>query len=237
MSYLVYLSSMLLFALSMCFTPGPNNAMAMAIGLDKGFKAALPLCFGAAIGANVTLLLLGLGLAELFIRFPVVYEFLRYAGALYMLWLAWKISGLPLPWAAGSAGLKAKQERKNLRGELSGPESKADSETADESRNDKERTEGVRPLTFLQAFMFQLVNVKVWLTNVIVISNYVGTGEGVWARLTLAIVLFTVLGTVAIATWAAGGMFMRHFLTSDGMRRANYVFAAFLVFSVLLLFV
>lgn len=236
MSYLLYLSSMLLFAMSMCFTPGPNNAMAMAIGLDKGFRAALPLCFGAAIGANVTLLLLGLGLAELFTRFPVVYEFLRYAGALYMLWLAWKISGLPLPWAARKiVGTRAQDGRNPVPDGL--PEKMADSEADERKENTGEQSEGVRPLTFFQAFMFQLVNVKVWLTNVIVISNYVGTGDGVWARLCLAIVLFTVLGAAAIASWAAGGMFMRRFLTSDGMRRANYVFAAFLVFSVLLLFV
>ena len=100
MNHLVFLSSMLLFALSMCFTPGPNNALAMAIGLDKGFRAALPLCFGASIGANVTLLLLGLGLSEVFERFPVVYEILRYAGAAYMPLPARRLSGLAMPGSA-----------------------------------------------------------------------------------------------------------------------------------------
>ena len=32
MDYLLYLTSMILFGVSMCFTPGPNNALAMATG-------------------------------------------------------------------------------------------------------------------------------------------------------------------------------------------------------------
>lgn len=224
MSHFLFLSSMVLFALSMCFTPGPNNALAMATGMDKGLKAALPFCLGAGVGANVTLFLLGLGLAGIFERFPAIYEGLRYVGAAYMLWLAWRISGLPLPWKMGKKPAPGTAEAV---GHESGGAESAD---AGKSR-------GIKPLGFFQALMFQLVNVKVWLTNVIVISNYVGTGEGMWTRFTLALALLTVMGTGAMISWAAGGVFMRRFLTSDGMRRANYVFASFLVISVALLFI
>ena len=102
---------------------------------------------------------------------------------------------------------------------------------------DEKRRQGITPLTFSQAMVFQLLNVKVWITNVIIVSNYVGSGEGMWMRFTIAVVLFTCMGGAAMCCWAAGGVFMRRFLTSDGMRRANYLFAGFLALSVALLFV
>lgn len=223
MDFFLFLSSILLLAISMCFTPGPNNALAMATGMDKGFRAALPFCLGAAAGANISLILLGIGLNSVFIRFPVVYEILRYLGAGYMLWLAWKISGLSLDMAKRTG----KRETKNNQCAV---------ETEKKSKEDKAR-EGIQPLSFIQAVLFQLVNVKVWITNVIVVSNYIGTGEGMWLRFWTAVALFSCLGCGAMCSWAAGGVFMGRFLSSDGMRRANYVFAAFLAFSVVLLFV
>lgn len=223
MDYVVLLSSAILFGVSMCFTPGPNNAMAMSTGLTHGFRAALPLCFGAGIGANVTLLLLGFGLTEVFIRFPLAYTALRYAGAVYMLWLAWKIAGLRLP---------SSKEKTGGSRDLRSPSGKHPS-----AGRDGAEARGVTPLTFLQAVLLQLVNVKVWLTNIIIVSNFVGTGPESSARLWLMVALYTCLGTSAIALWAAGGAVMRRFLSSDGMRRANYLFALFLVFSVALLFV
>ena len=94
MDLAIFFSSVTLFALSMCFTPGPNNALALATGLDKGFRAALPHCFAVPVGSIVVLVLLALGLDQVFSRVPIFYEILRYAGAAYMVWLAWRISGL-----------------------------------------------------------------------------------------------------------------------------------------------
>lgn len=218
MNYWLYLSSLFLFALSMCFTPGPNNALAMATGMEKGFRAALPFCLGAGLGANVTLLLLGLGLKEVFERFPLIYEVLRYAGALYLVWLAWKISGIRMPW-----------EKRSGKTAITAQDAKA-------GENPRESVKAREPVGFFGAVVFQLLNVKVWLTNIMIVSNYIGTGEGMRARFVLALVLFTVMGTSAMMSWAAGGMLMRRFLTSDGMRRANYVFASFLLVSIALLF-
>lgn len=224
MSYWIYISSLLLFGLSMCFTPGPNNAVAMATGMDKGFRAAVPFCLGAGLGANVTLLLLGLGLKELFERFPVIYDFLRYGGAVYLLWLAWRISGLGLPLLKGS-----KNRAGPGQGGKTPPQGVSDSEP--------EKKSGMRPIGFFGAVLFQLLNVKVWLTNVMIVSYYIGAGPDMWLRFAIALCMFTVMGTGAMMSWAAGGALMGRFLTSGGMRRANYLFAAFLVLSIVLLFV
>ncbi|MCL2123613.1 MAG: LysE family translocator [Desulfovibrionaceae bacterium] len=216
MDILLFISSVMLFAVSMCFTPGPNNALVMAIGMAKGFKAALPFCIGAAFGANISLVFLYFGLKSVFTSFPIVYEVLRYAGAAYMIRLAWRISGLRVPGAYKGATTNG--------------------EPPSELISEGKHSQGVKPPSFFQGALFQLVNVKVWLTNIIVISNYVGTGPGMSARFLMTVSLFSIMGFGAMCSWAAGGVVLRRFLTSDGMRRANYVFAAFLVFSVALLF-
>ena len=229
MDFAVFLSSVTLFALSMCFTPGPNNALGMAIGLDKGFKAALPHCLAVPTGGTVILVMLALGLGEVFTRFPSAYEVLRYAGAAYMLWLAWHISGLKLPGTG-----------KETLGKLSGTDSGQGTRGVPselEAGIEAKRREGIKPLTFGQSFLLQFVNVKLWITNVVIISSYVGTGEQRWTRFWVVLVLLLLMGFTSVAAWAAGGSFMRRFLTSDGMRRCNYLFAAFLVASVVLLFV
>ena len=213
MDYAIFLSSVTLFALSMCFTPGPNNALAMATGLDKGFWAALPHCLAVPVGGLTSLAALYLGLGQVFTRFPIVYELLRYTGAVYMVWLAWRISGLRQKKTA-----QAQNSAKNAAAE-SGPQG------------------GITPLTFGQSFLLQFVNVKAWITNVVIISNYVGTGEHSRTRFWIVMALMAVMCFTSVAMWAAGGSFMRRFLTSDGMRRCNYVFAAFLLVSVALLFV
>ena len=224
MDYLLYLTSLLLLGVSMCFTPGPNNALAMATGMRLGFRAALPFCTGAAVGANISLLLLGFGLGELFERFPLIYEGLRHAGALYMLWLAWRLSGLRLPFGADA------RKRGGGRKDGANPDDGAGKGAAEDAEG------GFRRIGFMEAMLLQLVNVKVWITNVVIVSRYVGEGPDAMQKLALAIALFTVLGGAAMSAWAAGGRFMGRFLTSGGMRRANYLFALFLVLSVGLLY-
>jgi threonine/homoserine/homoserine lactone efflux protein len=41
---------------------------------------------------SLSVLVVGLGLAQVFERYPVTYETMRYGGGAYMLWLAWKIA-------------------------------------------------------------------------------------------------------------------------------------------------
>ena len=47
-------------------TPGPNNLMLLASGLNFGLRAALPHLFGVAIGFAAMVLLVGIGLGAVF---------------------------------------------------------------------------------------------------------------------------------------------------------------------------
>ena len=83
---------LLVFTVVMLFTPGPNNVMLMTSGLNFGFRRTLPHMLGVALGFSFLVLCVGLGLGAVFTRFPVIYVVLKYLGALYLLYLAWKIA-------------------------------------------------------------------------------------------------------------------------------------------------
>lgn len=86
------LGPLALFGIALCFTPGPNNFMLMTSGLNFGFRRTLPHQFGVFLGFAFLTLCIGLGLGGLFKAFPILYIALKYAGALYMLYLAWAIA-------------------------------------------------------------------------------------------------------------------------------------------------
>ena len=58
------------FVAVMTGTPGPNNLMLMASGANAGFRRSLPHILGIAIGCQVILVCVALGLGQLLTRFP-----------------------------------------------------------------------------------------------------------------------------------------------------------------------
>ena len=74
------------------FTPGPNNTMLLATGINFGVRRAWPHIMGVAIGFPLMIACIGFGLGKIFEIFPWIYVALKYAGATYMVWLAWKIA-------------------------------------------------------------------------------------------------------------------------------------------------
>ena len=80
------------FAVVSSITPGPNNAMIMASGLNYGFARSLPHLFGICLGFSFMIFATGLGLHAVFTQVPMLQLILKYAGAIYLLWLAWKLA-------------------------------------------------------------------------------------------------------------------------------------------------
>lgn len=91
-----------LFAIVSSITPGPNNTMVLASGLNHGFARSLPHVAGISIGFAFMVLATGLGLHAVFVQWPLLQTLLKYAGAAYLLWLAWKLARAA-PMAAGNA--------------------------------------------------------------------------------------------------------------------------------------
>lgn len=86
------LAALVAFCIVTLITPGPNNVMLMATGLNFGFRRAQPHLWGVTLGFGVMVLAVGLGLGAVFATWPALYVLLKYAGAAYLLYLAWLIA-------------------------------------------------------------------------------------------------------------------------------------------------
>lgn len=84
-----------LYALATSASPGPVNIVAAASGVSFGVWRTLPQVLGATFGFSSLMLLLGFGLTFTLFNITPILEPLRWIGAAFLLYLAWKI------WNAG----------------------------------------------------------------------------------------------------------------------------------------
>ena len=118
------LLSIFLFSLVMTITPGPNNIMILASGLNFGIRKSIPHLLGIAFGFPIMLIAVGFGLDSLVTQIPGIHLFVKVAGVGYLLFLAYKMF------------VTTQQKKLN---------------------------QGAKPLTFIQAVLFQWVNPKAWV--------------------------------------------------------------------------
>jgi threonine/homoserine/homoserine lactone efflux protein len=85
------LTAMVLFAASTTITPGPNNVMLMASGLNHGIRKSVPHILGINVGFPVMVILLGFGLGPIFETFPAIHDIIKVVGVIFLLFLAWII--------------------------------------------------------------------------------------------------------------------------------------------------
>jgi threonine/homoserine/homoserine lactone efflux protein len=87
------LEELLLFAaaaLVMVLTPGPNMIYLISRSICQGRRAGVISLFGVVAGFVVHMLAAALGVSAVFLAAPLAFEALKWAGALYLLWLAWQ---------------------------------------------------------------------------------------------------------------------------------------------------
>lgn len=79
-------------AVSMTWTPGPNNMMLAASGANFGWRRTVAHAMGVAFGFPLMLVLVSLGLGPIFQAEPKIGEVLGWIGCAALLWFAWKIA-------------------------------------------------------------------------------------------------------------------------------------------------
>lgn len=84
--------ALLVYAFVTSITPGPNNLMLLASGVNFGIARTVPHMLGISTGFLVLLLAVGFGLGAALTAFPALHSALKIAGAAYLLYLAWKIA-------------------------------------------------------------------------------------------------------------------------------------------------
>jgi threonine/homoserine/homoserine lactone efflux protein len=86
------LGPLVLFAAAVTLTPGPNVVLVTASAANFGFRRTIPQMIGITFGFGSMVLATGLGLAGVVHAEPRLHALLKYAGAAYLLYLAWRIA-------------------------------------------------------------------------------------------------------------------------------------------------
>ncbi|MFC4625380.1 LysE family translocator [Daeguia caeni] len=191
MSFEIFLA-LFVFAFVTSITPGPNNLMLLASGVNFGFRRTIPHMLGIGAGFFSLLMAVGFGLGALMAAMPSIYVALKFTGGIYMLHLAWKIA------TARSIG---------------------------DARSSS------RPLSFLQAALFQWVNPKAWVMAVTGLATY-ATHEDHNLAVVLVSTVFALVNLPCVSSWAGFGTLLRKWL-ADPLRLAwfNRVMGVLLVTS------
>jgi threonine/homoserine/homoserine lactone efflux protein len=179
------------YCLVMGMTPGPNNLMLAASGMNFGLRRTLPHIVGVFVGFSVLVFCTGLGIGRLYEALPALQTALRWLGAGFLLYLAWRIAGA--------------------------------------SRT--EHPEDARPLRFVEAATFQVVNPKAWIFSITAATGFLtGGGLAAAAVLTAAAMVVTILSTT---TWTLFGTALARLIHSERTHRiVNALFAIGLVATV-----
>ncbi len=192
------LVSLFAFVFAASFTPGPNNIMLTASGVNFGFNRTIPHMLGIIVGFPAMILLVALGLGQIFIILPQLHDILKWLGSAYLLFLAWKIATAAQP---------------------------------------KQGKRVAKPLSFLQAALFQWVNPKGWIMSVAALANYT-TAESSYVMQTLLVTgIFFLTSLGATTSWAFFGALIGRLLQSYlALRIFNAMMAALIVASIVLLY-
>ena len=86
----------LAFGASQVGTPGPANMVLLAAGARFGLRRALPFVAGVALGKQLIIWPLGLGLMVIQEDFPLAFKVLKWVSVAYILWLAYRVAGMRL---------------------------------------------------------------------------------------------------------------------------------------------
>ena len=86
------LISLCLFMFVTSCSPGPNNIVASYSGFNFGILKTIPHMLGVIFGFTVLVSLMNFGLVNVFQKFPIIQEILKYTGSLFLIYLTYKIS-------------------------------------------------------------------------------------------------------------------------------------------------
>ncbi len=102
------------FFLVASITPGPNNFMLAASGMNYGYRRTVPHMLGVAVGFCSLMLLCMLGVGAVFQTFPALQFALKTLAALYLLYLAYQMAREALSQPSGADGTNETPARKPM---------------------------------------------------------------------------------------------------------------------------
>ena len=84
--------SLCLFMFVTSCSPGPNNIVASYSGFNFGVLKTIPHMCGVIFGFTILVTIMNFGLVNIFQKYPIIQEILKYTGSFFLIYLAYKIS-------------------------------------------------------------------------------------------------------------------------------------------------
>jgi threonine/homoserine/homoserine lactone efflux protein len=195
------LGPLALFAFVASVTPGPNNLLLMRSGARFGVAASVPHLVGIQVGFQGLLWLSHLGVGALLLALPAAFTVLRWACFGYLLYLAFVI------WRDAAR---------------SGEPQPA----ADTAAHETVAAPAARPMSWLEATLFQLINAKAWMMTVTVATAFYDGAEPTTLDLAVASVVCCAIGIPSMLVWNVWGASIDRVLKQPRYRRLfNYAMA------------
>ncbi|XID74578.1 LysE family translocator [Alkanindiges sp. WGS2144] len=163
-----------IFATVSSITPGPNNIMLLASGVNFGFKRTIPHILGICFGFFILCFVTGLGVGAFLQQFPTLHLTLKLVSALYLVYLALQIA-------------------------RSRSSSNEDNSTS-------------KPMSFMQAALFQWVNPKAWMMAISAMIMFSNTQAPLASMFWISTV-FSLVGLPCVAIWVVFGVGLKRFLS------------------------
>ncbi|MPV85408.1 LysE family translocator [Ostreibacterium oceani] len=189
--------ALLIYVFTMVGTPGPNNIMLTSSGANFGYKRSIPHVLGIHAGCLSMILLMAFSFYNIFELYPASRQVMFVVGAMYLIWLAYRIATTPVQ-----------------------------ALHADDSKN---LTQG-KPLTLVQAALFQYVNPKAWVMITNVIIFYTLSGNAYLASIFVIVLTFFGFGFFINSAWVVfGSLIGRMLKTEIAWRSFNIAMALLLL--------
>jgi threonine/homoserine/homoserine lactone efflux protein len=83
-------------ALTLNLTPGNDMMYVLGQSIKGGARSGIAASFGIATGSFIHLVLVALGIAVVLTQYPAVFDAIRWAGAAYLVWIAYKTLTTPI---------------------------------------------------------------------------------------------------------------------------------------------
>ncbi|MBK1870396.1 LysE family translocator [Aestuariivirga sp. YIM B02566] len=83
-------------ALTLNLTPGNDMMYVLGQSIKGGARSGIAASFGIATGSFIHLVLVALGIAVVLTQYPAIFDAIRWAGAAYLVWIAYKTLTTPI---------------------------------------------------------------------------------------------------------------------------------------------
>lgn len=90
-----------------------------------------------------------------------------------------------------------------------------------------------KPISFIQAALFQWINPKAWFMVISAISTFTASSSNALANVSLIAAIFFIVFIPCAAIWTGFGVALSHFLTGARLRIFNWCMAILMVASVI----